>query len=164
MFRRVYLGPKLGYPPAPDGLTIYAVGDIHGRRDLLDQIHELIDIDKTTTGTERNVEVYLGDYIDRGPDSSTVISRLIERSSQTYTIFLRGNHEQLLLDFLDGKDCWPEWRAVGCVTSCLSYGVSPSLLFRHVSAKAVRQGLKESLPLEHMRFFADTSSYCCVGP
>src|SRR5215813_9666409 len=94
----VSFAPKShNYPPAPDGLTIYAVGDIHGRRDLLDQIHELIDIDKTTTGTERKVEVYLGDYIDRGPDSATVISRLIERSRRASTIFLRGNHEQLLL-------------------------------------------------------------------
>src|SRR5262245_41373012 len=108
------------YPLVPDGLTIYAVGDIHGRSDLLVKTHELIDKDKASSGSERNVEVYLGDYIDRGPDSSTVISRLIERSSQTHTIFLRGNHEQLLLDFLHGKDCWPEWRAVGCITSCLS--------------------------------------------
>ena len=149
------------YPPAPDGFIIYAVGDIHGRADLLDQIHGLIDRDKATSSPERNVEVYLGDYIDRGPDSAGVISRLIKRSSQTRTIFLRGNHEQFLLDFLNGKDCWPEWRAVGCITSCLSYGISRNLL--NLSAKAVRQALQESVPREHIRFYADTGSYCCVG-
>jgi len=164
MFRRVYLGPKLGYPPAPDGLTIYAVGDIHGRTDLLDQIHELIDMDKTATGTQRKVEVYLGDYIDRGPDSATVISRLIERSGRASTIFLRGNHEQLLLNFLDGMDCWPEWKAVGCIPTCLSYGISPNLLFLPAAAQAARKALQESVPLEHIRFYADTGSYCCAGP
>ena len=152
------------YPPVPDGLTIYAIGDIHGRADLLDQTHELIDKDKANSRSERNVEVYLGDYIDRGPDSATVISRLIKRSSQTSTIFLRGNHEQLLLDFLHGKDCWLEWRAVGCITSCLSYGINPNLLSRQVSDKAVRQALDESVPLEHIRFYSDTCSYCRVGP
>ena len=139
-------GEHHSYPLVPDGLTIYAIGDIHGRADLLDQTHELIDKDKANSRSERNVEVYLGDYIDRGPDSATVISRLIKRSSQTSTIFLRGNHEQLLLDFLDGKDCWPEWSAVGCITSCLSYGINRNLLFRHVSAKAVRQALAKVCP------------------
>src|SRR5262249_4627022 len=86
-----------------------------------------------------------------------------KRHTETHTIFLRGNHEQLLLDFLSGKDCWREWSAVGCIASCLSYGVSPSLLFRTVSDKAVRQALKEGLPLEHVRFFEDTSSYCSIG-
>jgi serine/threonine protein phosphatase 1 len=151
------------YPPAPDGFTVYAVGDIHGRADLLDQIHDLIDRDKTISSSERNVEVYLGDYIDRGADSATVISRLIKRSSQTRTIFLRGNHEQLLLDFLNGKDCWSEWKTVGCSPSCLSYGISPNLLFRNVSAKVVRQALQERVPSEHIRFYEDTSSYCCLG-
>jgi Calcineurin-like phosphoesterase len=165
MFRRISLEEKRPkYPPAPDGFVIYAVGDIHGRADLLEQTHALIDKDKATSGTHRDVEVYLGDYIDRGPASATVVSRLIERSSQTSTIFLRGNHEQLLLDFLDGKDCWREWTTVGCIPSCLSYGINQHLLFRRVSADAVRQALLESVPPEHVRFYADTGSYCCVGP
>jgi calcineurin-like phosphoesterase family protein len=165
MFHRVSLEPKRpGYPPVPDGLTIYAIGDIHGRGDLLDHIHELIDMDKRTTGTERKIEIYLGDYIDRGPDSATVISRLIKRSSHASTIFLRGNHEQLLLNFLDGKDCWPQWRAVGSIPTCLSYGMSPNLLFRGAAAQAVRNALEESMPLKHIRFYTDTGSYCCVGP
>jgi len=165
MFYRVALEanrPK--YPPAPDGLVIHAVGDIHGRADLLDQAHGLIDNDKLTFGADQNLEIYLGDYIDRGPDSAVVISRLIERSSRTSTIFLRGNHEQLLLDFLDGKDCWREWSRVGCIPTCLSYGISPHLLFPQVSADKVRQALRKSVPPEHVRFYADTGSYCSIEP
>src|SRR5262245_24533538 len=151
-------------PLVPGGLTIYAIGDIHGRSDLLAQTHELIDKDKGKSKCERNAEVYLGDYIDRGPDSSAVISRLIKRSSETCTIFVRGNHEQLLLDFIHGKDCWPEWKAVGCITSCLSYGISPNFLFDDVTAEAVRQALNECIPPEHIRFYSDTCSYCRIGP
>ena len=165
MFHRVSLEPiPLKYPSGPDGLVIYAVGDIHGRADLLDQTHALIDDDKATSRLDHNLEVYLGDYIDRGPDSAMVVSRLIERSKQASTIFLRGNHEQFLLDFLDGKDCWREWATVGCIPSCLSYGLSPDLLFRRVSSDAVRHMLEESLPPAHVRFYAGTGSYCSVGP
>jgi serine/threonine protein phosphatase 1 len=152
------------YPAAPDRLTIYAVGDIHGRADLLDRIHLLIDEDKTDSRSGWKIEVYLGDYIDRGHDSARVVSRLIKRSRLTDTIFLRGNHEQLLLDFLNGKDCWPEWSAVGCIPCCLSYGISPNILFGDVSETVVRQALEEHIPPEHVKFFTDTGSYCRVEP
>src|SRR5262245_49566021 len=166
MDNRLLLEPiRHEYPAAPDGLTIYAVGDIHGRVDLLDRVHQLIDEDKSNSRPGQKMEVYLGDYIDRGPDSAAVISRLIKRSHlRTCTIFLRGNHEQLLMDFLNGKECWTEWRAVGCIPCCLSYGISPNLLFRHGSEKIVRQALKENVPVEHVRFYEDTGSYCCVEP
>ena len=165
MDHRVAVEPRrLDYPPVPDGFTIYAVGDIHGRVDLLDEVHALIDEDTTSSRSERKVEIYLGDYIDRGSDSANVITHLIKRTSQVFTIFLRGNHEQLLLDFLDGKDCWAEWKAVGCIPSCLSYGIEPGLLSGHMPPGAVRQALEESLPADHVHFYTDTSAYCSVGP
>src|SRR5215467_2955289 len=80
-------------PAAPKGVTIYAVGDIHGRLDLLTEVHHEIDADKAIRRHRRVAEIYLGDYIDRGPHSAGVVSRLIARSRVTYTIFLRGNHE-----------------------------------------------------------------------
>src|SRR6516162_9643645 len=97
--------PLRGLPAGPKGVTIYAVGDIHGRLDLLDSVHRQIDTDKINCRHRRVAEIYLGDYIDRGPQSAGVISRLIARSRETYTIFMRGNHEQLLLDFLSGMPC-----------------------------------------------------------
>jgi serine/threonine protein phosphatase 1 len=156
--------PGGSYPPAPEGLVIYAIGDIHGRADLLDRIHGLIDGDDAAGKARRKVEVYLGDYIDRGPEPATVISRLIHRAGRTHAVFLRGNHEQFLLDFLDGVDCWAEWRAVGCITSCLSYGMEPDLLALNAPTEAVRRALAQNLPHDHLRFYADTGSYCCIGP
>src|SRR5262245_37259948 len=97
--------PRYELPAGPKGITIYAIGDIHGRLDLLDTIHGEIDADRANSGQIRTAEIYLGDYIDRGPDSAGVISRLIARSRGVYTIFLRVNHEQMLLDFLAGNPC-----------------------------------------------------------
>jgi len=154
--------PPPSYPPAPEGFTIYAVGDIHGRADLLERVHRLIDEDRPVARSARKVEVYLGDYIDRGGNSAAVISRLIRRAEEASTIFLRGNHEQYLLDFLKGRNCWADWRAIGSIASCLSYGVSPSLLTRHTPPTAIRRALADNLPPEHLRFYADTGSYCCA--
>lgn len=155
---------KLLYPPAPDGMTAYVVGDIHGRLDLLIGVQRQIDEDKAGSHAERIVEIYLGDYIDRGPDSAGVVSRLVGRVREVDAVFLRGNHEQVLLDFLDGKDCLEQWWAIGGITTLLSYGVAPSVLSRQVQQDVVRRIISENLPHEHRRFYEQTGSYRCVGP
>lgn len=152
------------YPPAPDGLTVYVVGDVHGRLDLLADIHARIDADKARSRPSDPVEVYVGDYIDRGPDSSGVIQRLIERSGATRTAFLRGNHEQILLDFLAGEDCWRLWSAVGGLATLLSYGVPSDLLSRLISPDVIRRRIAESLPAGHRAFLERTGSYLAIGP
>ena len=63
-------------PRIPDGIRVYAVGDIHGRVDLLDQLFTRIDADLAANPGAIGIEVYLGDYIDRGPASREVIDRL----------------------------------------------------------------------------------------
>jgi len=151
------------YPPAPEPLVVYIVGDIHGRLDLLLEMQERIDKDKRQFGTRQVVEIYLGDYIDRGADSAGVISRLIERGSEVQARFLRGNHEQLLLDFFHGGDCLREWRAVGGSATLLSYGVEPDLLTREVRADAVRRTFKERVPNAHQQFYLESGSYISIG-
>jgi serine/threonine protein phosphatase 1 len=152
------------YPPAPEGVTIYAVGDIHGRLDLLNHVLPLIDQDKNLRKTKHAVEVYLGDYIDRGPDSAGVVSRLIARSHDAHTIFLRGNHEQCLLDFLQGAECWDQWKDTGGLASLLSYGLVPALLSRDTPQEGIRRALAQRLPQEHARFYGETEPYLEAGP
>ena len=155
-------GSRVSYPAAPNGYTIYLVGDIHGRVDLLAQVQERIDRDMETHGVGRSAEVYLGDYIDRGPDSAGVIDRLIARATKVNSVFLRGNHEQLLLDFLDGADCFDFWRAVGGTATLMSYGVDPGVVARS-APDDVRAGLNDKLPPEHRSFFEKTGSYTILG-
>jgi serine/threonine protein phosphatase 1 len=152
------------YPAAPDGFTIYVVGDIHGRLDLLLDLQGRIDEDKARSWSEHTAEIYLGDYIDRGPDSAGVVSRLIARAEETRAMFLRGNHEQMLLDFIAGDDALLEpWRAVGGTATLSSYGVKPGLLTRWPSPGDVRDSLNARLPPEHRRFFEQTGSYIRAG-
>ena len=155
---------QMGYPPAPDGHTIYVVGDIHGRSDLLENVHRRIDEDRARSRPAHPVEIYLGDYVDRGPDPAGVVARLIDRAEGVQTAFLRGNHEQLLIDFLDGADCLKQWSAVGAVSTLLSYGVTPELLSRRVAADIVRRRFGENMPDAHRRFYEDTGSYLLVEP
>jgi serine/threonine protein phosphatase 1 len=85
----------------PEGLT-YVVGDIHGRLDLLERALTLIEKDRASAKASL---VFLGDYVDRGPDSAGVLNRLFRlRMSGLTVVCLMGNHERMLLDFLDDPD------------------------------------------------------------
>src|ERR1044072_4910176 len=87
--------------PAPEEThRIYAVGDIHGRADLLDVLLEKIARDASSTPATQSL-VFVGDYTDRGPDSRGVIDRLLDPPDGFETHYLRGNHDQALLDFLE---------------------------------------------------------------
>src|SRR5438034_9455785 len=85
---------------APADTRIYAIGDIHGRADLLSEIIARIDDDIRRRPIARTVEVYLGDYVDRGPHSKTVIDLLTVRLVANRAVCLRGNHEAVMKGFL----------------------------------------------------------------
>ena len=90
-------------PRVPDGERVYAVGDIHGRADLLAQLQEQIVADAAGRPPARQTIIYLGDYVDRGPQSPVVIDRLIDAPLAGFTsIHLLGNHEDIMLRFHDG--------------------------------------------------------------
>ncbi|MEJ0070528.1 MAG: metallophosphoesterase [Pseudomonadota bacterium] len=72
---RTYRGRRTGrFPAAPPGFGVYAIGDIHGRDDLLAALLDAIRAD--AAGRNHNLLVCLGDYVDRGPQSAAVIERL----------------------------------------------------------------------------------------
>jgi serine/threonine protein phosphatase 1 len=143
------------YPGFPFEGRIYVVGDIHGRLDLLDRILARIDQDRaiqTKNGVQLfDLEIYLGDYLDRGPRSSDVITRLIARSATSRCAFLRGNHERVFQDVLDGKETIANWRKIGGYETILSYGLDPQMLanMSYFDAAALLNG---SIPTEHRHF------------
>jgi serine/threonine protein phosphatase 1 len=155
------------YPPAPAGTLLYAIGDIHGRSDCLDGAHERIDRDVAERGAqEQATEIYIGDYVDRGPDSKGVIDRIVARSTKVRLVALRGNHEIIMESFLRGQTSFEDWRRFGGLETVLSYGVDA----RGLLAKGGVQprDLAEKVPVSHLRFISSLANlhragaYCFV--
>jgi serine/threonine protein phosphatase 1 len=147
---------KRNYPAAPNGTCIYAVGDIHGRADLLEEVHRRIDADRAEHYD--NLEIYLGDYIDRGARSKDVIEMLIERGRKYAVFCLRGNHEQMLLDFIAGSDIDLLAPGIGAAPTFASYGVDPALPLPRLQAEVRRQ-----VPEAHLDFVNQTWLYFDIG-
>jgi serine/threonine protein phosphatase 1 len=144
--------PK-GEPRAvPPDHRVYAIGDIHGRRDLLEEL--LDDIKKDCEGTQQTVTiVFLGDYVDRGPDSKGVIDRLLNLPAPFQGKFLRGNHDQALLDFLADPRMYEIWCSYGADETLASYGVPPPRDHSLPTLSRARDWLAEALPAKHWYFF-----------
>jgi serine/threonine protein phosphatase 1 len=113
----------------PANTRIYAVGDIHGRADLLIETIARIEDDVGRRPIQHAVEVYLGDYIDRGSDSKRVIDLLAARLVENRAVCLRGNHEAMLEGFLRDPDFLHHWRQLGGMQTLASYGIHPHSRF-----------------------------------
>jgi serine/threonine protein phosphatase 1 len=124
--RSAAISPSIAAATPPD-VRIYAVGDIHGRADLLNETLSRIDDDLRRRPITHAVEVYLGDYIDRGPDSKAVINLLAVRLVKNRAVCLRGNHEALMEGFLRHPSCLHPWLRVGGLQTLASYGIDPRL-------------------------------------
>ena len=115
-------------------LRIYAVGDIHGRIDLLNELLARIEADIALRPTERPLYLFLGDYIDRGPSSRETIDRLIEHGAAKESVFLRGNHELIAVKCLSDRGLFEDRDRLGPLprdSKCFS------VLQRHVGVVGV---------------------------
>jgi len=153
--------PITSYPPLTEG-CVAAVGDIHGRADLLAQLHMLIDRHEAETGTPCQ-EIYLGDYIDRGPASAQVIEMLLARAvRKPASVQLSGNHEAMLRGALSDDDMLIGWLDAGGAATLDSYGIlQPSLA---ADLKAEREKIGHALPARHLDFFRNLGITHRVGP
>jgi serine/threonine protein phosphatase 1 len=152
--RAAGFGPRGGDNPTA-GELIYAVGDIHGRYDLLKGLLELVLADWQARAPQRRpLLIFCGDYVDRGPQSAEVIEALIwlRQRGDIQACFLKGNHEHALMRFLDHPlDC-AGWLRFGGVETLESYGVrapepgDPAACFR------ARDLLLQRMPSSHLRF------------
>lgn len=138
-------------------MRIYAIGDIHGRADLLKALHENILKDsKTAHDGMKMIVVYLGDYIDRGMESRQALDMLIASPLVDFeTVYLKGNHEDMLLTFLEDDSIGPDWFIIGGDACLYSYKVAPQNgLSSNNKFKQLRKGLKEALPDDHLTFLS----------
>jgi serine/threonine protein phosphatase 1 len=140
---------------------IYAVGDVHGRADLLDALLDQIVHDASSMSGTRSL-VFVGDYIDRGPDSRGVIERLLHPLAGFETHYLRGNHDQAMLDFLEEPSSYRTWRRFGADDTLLSYNVEPPSNDGAAAALA-RDDLADNLPPSHLRFLQTLQPFVQIG-
>jgi serine/threonine protein phosphatase 1 len=149
-------------PSLPDGVRVYAVGDVHGRADLLRDLLQNIELDVALNPVQRPVVIFLGDYIDRGPASREVIELLIELEKGLEVILLRGNHEAFALDFLQDPHVLDSWRNYGALETLLSYGVTPSVHLSSQKTVELAHAFAATLPESHRRFLSKLkTSYSC---
>jgi serine/threonine protein phosphatase 1 len=141
----------------PRDTVIYAIGDIHGRLDLLDGIHRRIAEDAGRRAANRRQVVYLGDYVSRGADSAAVVERVRTWLPEGFErITLKGNHEDLLLRFLDGEiDTGRHWLDYGGLEAMKAYGVIVAEPEARDDASVIALGedFAERLPASHLEFF-----------
>lgn len=134
-------------PVETGGDVVYAVGDIHGRYDLLEQLLEQIRSDAGPSAGAPRI-VFLGDYIDRGEGVRQTLDLLVDFAARrdAEPVFLMGNHEQMLLRFLDDPAAGERWLRFGGLQTLVSYGVAASPGLRDsLEALRVRAELSRAL-------------------
>lgn len=139
----------------PEGVRIYAIGDIHGRADLLAPMLSQIEIDIALHPISRPIVVFLGDYIDRGPSSKTVLDLLTENDFAFETVFLKGNHEAFLLRFLDNSEILDDWRQCGGLETLISFGIKPPINPAPHERAQLARGLSNALTATHRQFLEE---------
>ena len=136
---------------APDGVRLYAIGDIHGCLEALRTTHEAIRSDLARRPIADWRIIHVGDYTDRGPDSRGVIAFLSAVVADERIVCLRGNHDQMILDCLAGEtDVIPMWERNGAVTTLESYGLPESALRL---GPELAGALRAAMPDAHVAFF-----------
>ena len=147
----------------PDGMRVYCVGDIHGRHDLLRQMAERVEADIETPSFEHAVTVFVGDYVDRGLGSMHVVEQLARGEWPTSIIALLGNHEDLLMAFLQDERVIEVWRSLGGLETLHSYGVNVGLGSAGRDFRAVQAAFAARFPERHRKFLEGLKTSTAIG-
>jgi serine/threonine protein phosphatase 1 len=154
-------GVAAARPKIPQGFRIYAVGDVHGRADLLDKVLSRIETDLANRPASQAYQVFLGNYVDQGPDPRGVLDRLVWRSESNTVICLRGNHEAYLSEFLEDPNVFEEWSQHGALSTLASYGLTPLIKPTAEERAELSRALNKAMPAEH-RLFLEELQTCFI--
>ncbi len=149
----------------PDGQRLYAIGDIHGRADLLEDLLRRIDADDTARGPSETSLIFLGDLIDRGPDSAEVVERLMRmKAEHPRTRFLLGNHEEVFLQALRSESAGAlrYLLRIGGDATVKSYGVSEQD-YRRCTFEELVPIVRGLVPQAHLDFMESFEDMIIVG-
>ncbi len=140
---------------APEGMRLYAIGDVHGRLDLLGRMHEAIDAEISSDRPADWRVIHVGDYVDRGPDSRGVIDFLIDRrESNPRNIMLGGNHDFGLIEFLAEPSPLSLFARNGGRETAMSYGVNGDPA-EQAGASEMARALRDRIPQRHLDFLGE---------
>ncbi|MCF3936541.1 serine/threonine protein phosphatase [Acuticoccus sp. M5D2P5] len=146
----------------PEDHRVYAIGDIHGRLDLLHKMQQAIAVDIAENPVGRVTEIFLGDYVDRGEASNEVIAFLSgPQPSGRERICLTGNHEDALLASLEDTEALSRWLSYGASATIRSYGVEPGD-FRD-DPPALQAAFRAALPADHLAFLRGLPVHHQIG-
>lgn len=151
------------WPQVPVGTRVYAIGDVHGRLDLLDALLARIADERARDPVDHVHLVMLGDLIDRGPQSAQVVERLLTRPADIDEMhLLMGNHEEALLEILDGAHAQlPGWIRYGGEQALQSYGLEDATIFGDREALVAQ--IHAGIPASHVRLFRSMVDYVQIG-
>ncbi len=173
MFKRlfgVFGGSGRPHARVPEGRRVYAIGDIHGCLGQLQDLHRSILEDAAPAPADMaKTVVYLGDYVDRGEHSREVIEMLLDGPLPGFEhVFLKGNHEETFLQFLDDDGIGPSWFAYGGDATVDSYGAFGVKAGGEGEAlderfPRIQAALRSRMPARHLDFLAAAEPYKVIG-
>ena len=171
---RIWQGKAVGRTPdiathaqgglLPEGERVYAIGDIHGNRILLDLLLDRIARHVASAPKAHTTLVFLGDYVDRGPDSAGVIDTLIAPMPFVdRVVHLTGNHEDVMLEFLAKPDATDHWLRFGGLETMESYGVDIDPSYTGDGNAEIGHAFAQALPPGHLTFLRNLRSHVAIG-
>jgi serine/threonine protein phosphatase 1 len=147
----------------PNGMRVYCVGDIHGRDDLLRKMAKHVEVDLEPSSFDQAVTVFLGDYVDRGLGSMRVVEQLARGEWPTPVIALAGNHEDLLMAFLEDEGVLEAWRNLGGLETLHSYGVNVGAAMAKRDFRGVQAAFADCFPEPHRQFLERLKVSTTIG-
>lgn len=157
LINKLFTKPEIPHN-TPENTRIYAIGDIHGNLEPLLSLHEIILKEEKNFNPEaRKVLVYLGDYVDRRLESKQVIEHLITSPLPGFErIFLKGNHEHAMLEFIEGPERSEQWFLWGGEATIQSYGVKLDVnMLNQADLEKIAKELESCIPEHHKKFFSE---------
>jgi serine/threonine protein phosphatase 1 len=144
-------------------VRVYAIGDIHGRADLLALLFAAIDADIAARPVKRALHVLIGDYVDRGPSSREVVDLILKRRAFHELVALKGNHDIYPLKLIQRPETYDEWRALGGIETLMSYGLRPTLRMAGNESHELADLFRAALPPNHFDFFTQLKPSFSIG-
>lgn len=165
--RQIFGSPREQAPAAPvwalpPGQRVYAIGDIHGRRDLFDALVAGIEADDAARGRADTTIILLGDLVDRGPESAQMLAAARALAARRKVRVIAGNHEEMFLDSFDKDDVLREFLRHGGRETILSYNVDPDR-YRELTIAETRNLLHEVIPPADVAFMRGFEDRIVIG-